>query len=83
VLYIICYICYICIKPTISIWHTPIKPTKTPGGEEYRCVGRELSGDGEDALGVQVGVICITIIDTIILTNYTNNAYLFDTYTGR
>jgi hypothetical protein len=25
---------------------------------------------------------CITIIDTIILTNYTNDAYLFDTYTA-
>jgi hypothetical protein len=24
-------------------------------------------------------LICITIIDTIILTYYTNNAYLFDT----
>jgi hypothetical protein len=25
-------------------------------------------------------VTCITIIDTIILTIYTNNAYIFDTY---
>jgi hypothetical protein len=24
---------------------------------------------------------CITTIDTIILTNYTNDAYIFDTYT--
>jgi hypothetical protein len=24
--------------------------------------------------------LCITIIDTIILTNYTNNAYTYDTY---
>jgi lipid-binding SYLF domain-containing protein len=30
------------------------------------------------ALGGQVGV---TIVDTIILTNYTNNAYKYDTYT--
>jgi hypothetical protein len=28
-------------------------------------------------------VSCITIIDTIILTNYTNNAYIFDTYTSQ
>jgi hypothetical protein len=27
-----------------------------------------------------VGFTCIIIIDTIILTNYTNNAYIFDTY---
>jgi hypothetical protein len=25
-------------------------------------------------------VTCITIIDTIILTNYTNDAYTYDTY---
>jgi hypothetical protein len=25
---------------------------------------------------------CITIIDTIILTNYTNDAYTYDTYTA-
>jgi hypothetical protein len=24
--------------------------------------------------------VCITIIDTIILTNYTNDAYTYDTY---
>jgi hypothetical protein len=28
----------------------------------------------------QLFVACITIIDTIILTNYTNDAYIFDTY---
>jgi hypothetical protein len=28
-----------------------------------------------------LSTVCITIIDTSILTNYTNNAYLFDTYT--
>jgi hypothetical protein len=27
-------------------------------------------------------VTCITTIDTIILTNYTNHAYIFDTYTS-
>jgi hypothetical protein len=26
-------------------------------------------------------VTCITIIDTIILTNYTNDAFTYDTYT--
>jgi hypothetical protein len=30
---------------------------------------------------VCIYVTCITIIDTIILTNYTKNAYIFDTYT--
>jgi hypothetical protein len=28
-------------------------------------------------------VTCITIIDTIILTNYTNDAYIFDIYTSQ
>jgi hypothetical protein len=27
-------------------------------------------------------VVCITIIDTIILTKSTNNAYIYDTYTS-
>jgi hypothetical protein len=35
----------------------------------------------KDCGGRRVGVTCITIIDTIIQTNYTNDAYLHDTYT--
>jgi hypothetical protein len=37
-----------------------------------------LKGDPIAATG---GQVCITIIDTIILTNYTNDAYIFDTHT--
>jgi hypothetical protein len=36
-----------------------------------------LSGAG----GGAPSVTCITIIDTIILTNYTNDAYTYDTHT--
>jgi hypothetical protein len=31
-------------------------------------------------IGLTSRYVCITIIDTILLTNYTNNAYIFDTY---
>jgi hypothetical protein len=30
---------------------------------------------------ISLVLACITIIDTIILTNYTNDAYIFDTHT--
>jgi hypothetical protein len=31
-------------------------------------------------ISTQTAKVCITIIDTITLTNYTNDAYIFDTY---
>jgi hypothetical protein len=42
-------------------------------GEEHPAVAETLNNIGMSY------VPCITIIDTIILTIYTNNAYLFDT----
>jgi hypothetical protein len=42
-------------------------------------------GEKEDSWGaISTGAIvtCITIIDTIILHIHTNDAYIFDTYTG-
>jgi hypothetical protein len=60
--------------------------------EELSCLGYDAGSYGaydkdgaeeaksltlrEEQVGVCVYVTCITIIDTIILTNYTNDAYL-------
>jgi hypothetical protein len=42
---------------------------------------RSDSYAGRCHMSLSCYVTCITIIYTIILTNYTNDAYIFDTYT--
>jgi hypothetical protein len=60
----------------------PIKPTlltrefkAAMGGKPY------FGGDSVGSVDISFygALVCITIIDTIILTNYTNDAYIYDT----
>jgi hypothetical protein len=46
------------------------------GGADSTCSTRESSPASSSLLGKECSS-CITIIDTIILTNYTNDAYIF------
>jgi hypothetical protein len=63
----VCYICVICVLCVLYVLYVLSTCSRS-------CLGRVV------LLGSAKKVVnCITIIDTIILTNYTNNAYYYDT----
>jgi hypothetical protein len=77
---------YLTLSPPIPPVYTYIHTHIHIGGADTGREGHEWSSsEGRADCGVHTGraqgVVCITIIDTIILTKYTNDAYIFDTYT--